>query len=132
MRVLKSIQSVLRAANKEFSPYDNYSKGHGELFRKCIETYNPGALILHVEISSGFCQYLAVKGAGVVYMNHLYWIEFSYERLQTPMDNILQENIFIILSSLEMMELACLCAIIHTIICLPTLWLAGNDHILDN
>ena len=47
-------------------------------------------------------------------------------------DNILQDNTFIILSSLEMKVLMRFCAIIHTPICLPTLWLAGNCHILDD
>ena len=61
-------------------------------------------------------------------MNRPYWTEFLDERLRTPGDNIPQENIFIIFSSLEMMALARLCAIIHITICLPTHWLSGNCH----
>ena len=59
------------------------------------------------------------------------WIEFLDERLWTPEYDILQENIFIILSSLEMTALARLCDIIHITICLPTRWLAGSCHILS-
>ena len=63
-------------------------------------------------------------------MNHPYWITFLEDRMHTPRDNILQENIFIILSLLEMTKLARLCAIIDITICLPKRWLAGNCHIL--
>ena len=65
-------------------------------------------------------------------MNHPYFIEFLYERLQTPGNNILQENILIILSSLEMTVLARLYAIIHITIFISTRWLAGNFIIIAN
>ena len=67
-----------------------------------------------------------------MYMNRPYWIEFLYKRMRTPRDKILQENIFIILSSLEMTELARFCAIIHVTICMLTRWLVGNCHIIDD
>ena len=84
----------------------NYPKGRGELFHKCIDTYYPGVLLLHIERASVSCQDLSVNGAGVLHMNRPYWIEFLDERLQTTGDEILQENIFIILLSLEMADLA--------------------------
>ena len=49
-----------------------------------------------------------------------------------PRDNILKENLFIIISSLEITELDRLCAIIHITICMTTCWLAGNCHILSD
>ena len=55
-------------------------------------------------------------------------MEFLDERLRTPADNILQENLFIILSSMEMIALTRVCAIIHLAICMPLRWLAGNSH----
>ena len=100
LRSSTSIESVIRAINKEFSLCDNYPKGHGELFCEWIETYHPGALLRHIDRASGYCQYLAVEGEGVVYVNRPYWIEFLDKNLQTPGYNILQENIFIILSPL--------------------------------
>ena len=63
-------------------------------------------------------------------MHHLYWIDFLYKRLRTPGNNIMQDNIFIILSSLEMTSLARVYAIIHITIYLPTLWLVDNCQIL--
>ena len=63
-------------------------------------------------------------------MNGPYWIEFEDKHLRKPGDNILQENKFIILSSLEMTTLALFFTIIHITICLLTCLLAGNCHII--
>ena len=52
----------------------NFPKGNGELSHEWIETYHPGALILHVNIASGSCQDLAFKGEEAVYMKLPYWI----------------------------------------------------------
>ena len=131
LRLLTSIASVLCSVDKKFSLCDNYPKVHGDIFREWIETYHPGVLLLHVERALWSRQYLAFKGSEALYMNHPYWIEFLNERLRMTRDNLLQYNIFIILSSLEMTVLARLCDIIHITICLPTRWLAGNCHILD-
>ena len=130
LRVYTSIKSVLCAVNKEFSLCANYPKGHIELFHEWIDTYHPLVMLLHVDRAPWSCQDLSAKRSGVVYMNRPYWVEFFDKRLRTPGDNILQENIFIILSLLEMTALACLCVIIHITICLSTRWLVVNFHIL--
>ena len=52
LRVLKIIKSVVHATNKEFSLCANYYTGHGEILHERVETYQPGALILHVDRSS--------------------------------------------------------------------------------
>ena len=132
LRVSTNFETILRAVDKEFSLAANYPKGHGELFRKWMETHHPGAVLFHVERTSGSRQDLCVEGAGAVYWNQKYWIEFLDERLRIPGDNILQENLFIVLSSCEMIALARVCAIVHLSICLPTRWLAGNSHNLED
>ena len=132
LRVSPNIEMVLRAADKEFSLCANYPKGHGELFYKWMDQYHPGTLLLHVERASGSRQDLCVEGAGAVYWNRKYWIEFLDTQLRTPGSNILQENLFIILSSCEMTALARVCSIVHLSICLPIRWLAGNLHKLSN
>ena len=119
----KIIKSVLIAVNKEFSLCDSYPKGREELFRDWIETYHPGVLIFLIERSSGSRQDLSIEGSGLVYMNLPYWIAFLDKGPRMPRDNILQENIIIIRSSLVMKALARLCDIIHITICLPTFWL---------
>ena len=65
-----------------------------------------------------------------MYMNPPYWIEFLDEILRTHGNNILQNNICIIFSSLEIMTLDRLCAIIHITIYLMTRWLEGNVQII--
>ena len=60
LRFSTSIESVLRDVDKEFSLCANHPKGHGELFRKWIETYHSGALLLHVESASGSHQYIVI------------------------------------------------------------------------
>ena len=61
--------SVLRAADKEFSLPANYPKGHGVLFKMRTETNHPGALLLLVERATGSRHNLAVKGAVAIYWN---------------------------------------------------------------
>ena len=128
LRVSPNIEMVLRAVDKEFSLCANYPKGHGELFCKWMDQYHPGTLLLHVERASGSRQDLCVEGAGAIYWNRKYWIEFLDKQLRTPGGNILQENLFIILSSSEMTALARVCSIVHLSICLPIRWLANNSH----
>ena len=128
LRVSPKIEMVLRAVDKEFSLCANYPKGHGELFWKWIEEQYPGKLLFHVERTAGSRQDLCVEGAGAVYWNRGYWLEFLDNQLRIPGGNILQENIFVILSSSEMTALARVCAIIYLSVCVPTRWLAGNTH----
>ena len=132
LRVSTSIKQVLFYVDKNFILCDNYPKGHGDLFRDCIDTYHPGLLLLHVERASGSRQDLHVEGEEVVHINCPNWIEFLDEHMQTSGDKILQDNISIILSSLEMMVLARFCFVIKITVCLLTLWLADNSHILDD
>ena len=96
LRVSPHIEMILQVVDKDFSLYDNYPKGHGELFSKWIDHNHPGALLLHIERASGYRQDFWVKGAGAVYWNKKYWVEFLDTQLRNPGGNILQENLFII------------------------------------
>ena len=57
-----------------------------------------------------------------------YYIEFLDECLKSHTDNILQENLFIVLTSSEMVALCRVMAIVHFTISMPMRWLAGNTH----
>ena len=120
LRVTPNIDMILRAVDKEFSLCANYPKGHGEIFGKWMNDNHPGTLLLHVERASGSRQDLCVEGAGAVYWNRKYWIEFLDQQLRNVGDNILQENLFIILSSCEMTALFRVCSIIHLVVCIPS------------
>ena len=74
---------------------------------------------------------MVVEGAAAVYWNRKYYIQFLDECLKAHNDNILQENLFIVLSSMEMISLCRVFAIVYFSISLPLRWLAGNSHLLS-
>ena len=81
LRVSTGMEGILRACDKEFSLCANYPKGHGELFYAWMKENHPGNLLLHVERTAGSRQDIVVEGAGAIYWNRQYWIEFLDERL---------------------------------------------------
>ena len=95
-----------------------------------MKEHHPGVLLLHVERATGSRNDLIVEGSGAVYWNRQYWVEFLDDRLRIPGGNILQENLFVVLSSLEIVALSRVCSIVHLAICLPVRWLAANSHLL--
>ena len=128
-RVSTMMDAVLRAVDKEFSLPANYPKGHGDFFKHWLKQYHPGALLVPVTRASGSRQDLAVEGAAAVYWNRKYYVEFLDENLRAHgKDNILQENLFIVLTSMEMIALCRVMAVFHFTICMPMRWLAGNTH----
>ena len=129
LRVGTDMVGVLRACDKEFSLCANYPKGHGDQFREWVVRCHPKALLYHVLSTDGGRQDMACEGAGPFYMNRIYWIEFLDERLRQPScSNILQECLFIEMSSVEMVASARVHAIIFLSIVMPHRWLSGNSH----
>jgi hypothetical protein len=64
-------------------------------------------------------------------MNRIYWVEFIDERLRQPgTNNILQECLFITMTSIEMIASARIHSIMFLSIVVPHRWLAGNSHLL--
>ena len=59
-------------------------------------------------------------------------IEFTFEFLdewiQGTKDNILEENLFVVLTSVEMVALSQVLAILNFKVCMSLRWLAGNTH----
>ena len=58
------------------------------------------------------------------------YFEFLDESLRSHKDNILQENFFIVLTSMEMIALCRIMSIHHFKVCMPLCWLAGNTHLI--
>ena len=83
-----------------------------------------------MERTAGSRNDILVERSGAVYWNRLYWVEFLDDRLRIPGDNILQENFFVMLSSLEIVSLSRVRSIAHLVVCLPVRWLAGSIHLL--
>ena len=80
------------------------------------------------ERSLGSCQDMTCKGTAAVYWNWRYYIEFLNDCLKSHKDNILQNNLLIVLISMEMVTLRCVLTILHFCICTPMCWLTGNTH----
>jgi hypothetical protein len=121
-----------RAYDKEFSLAANYPKGHRELFAEWIKENYPGALLFHVESTYGTHQDIMFTAVLAISMNHCYNIKFLDHCLHMPdnKDTILQKNLVVVLSSLEMVAQARLLAIMYLSMILPLRWLAGNTHLL--
>jgi hypothetical protein len=84
-------------------------------------------------LSSAQCMTIKsnLKCLFVLLQMHRYYIEFLDESLRAlPKGNILQENLCMVLTSLEMVALTRVMSIIHFKICKPMRWLAGNTHLL--
>ena len=132
LRVTASINAVIRAVDKEFSLSANYPKGHGELFLEWMRENHSGELLLHVERAAGSRQDLSTEGCMAIVMNYPYYLEFLDEHLRkkekTREISILQQNLFVALSSEEMLALARLMSILHLSVCIPMRWLAGKTH----
>lgn len=132
LRVSTSISAIIRAIDKEFSLSANYPKGHGALFAQFMLEYHPGALLLHVERASGSRQDLCTEGSLPIYMNYEYYLEFLdmmlRRRTKDGKASILQKNLFVVLSSSEMIALTRLLSILHLSIVMPFRWLAGKTH----
>lgn len=129
VRVSTKISDIIRAVDKAFSLPANYPKGNGKEFLHWLEKYHPGALLVPTLRSAGSRHDLNVEGAGAVYYNRNLYIQFLDEQLKTPnANNILQENLFIVLSSEEMIALCRLCSIFHFAFSVPLRWLAGNTQ----
>ena len=135
LRVSASISAVIRAVDKEFSLSANYPKGHGELFREWMRSNHAGELLLHVERARGSRQDLCTEGCMAIIMNWPYYLEFLDEQLRKRKNkgeaSILQQNLFCVLKSSEMISLARLLTILHISITMPMRWLAGKSHELS-
>ena len=70
-------------------------------------------------------------GAGPIYWNKIFNVEFLDDVLRVKgAGNVLQENLFTILSSLEMVACCRFFSILQLAICLPFRWLTGKTHVL--
>ena len=134
LRVTASLSAIIQAIDKEFSLSANYPKGHGQLFLEWIREYYPGVLLLHVEHTSGSRQDLCTEGAMAVFWNYPYYMEFLGNQLHKPMKannqeaSILQQNLFVALTLLEMIAVSRLFSIMHICICMPHRWMSGKAH----
>ena len=68
-------------------------------------------------------------GAGPIYWNCIFNVEFLDEYLRIKDNkNMLQQNLFTILTSIEMIATSRFFTILHVVICMPFLWRTGDTH----
>ena len=128
-RVTTNFALILIAIDKEFSLCCNYKKGDGETFFAWMHTYHPGAFLFPVERGLGSQQDFTVDGAGAVYMNRQYYMDFLDKSIGAEISsNILHHNLFTVLQSVEMIAMTRVYAIFHVAICLPHRFLVGKGH----
>ena len=129
LRVSPDLAHVIRAFHKEFSLTANYPKGHGEKFRDWMIKCYPKEFLMHAERATGSRQDIITLGAGPIYWNRKFNVEFLDDVLRVKgASNILQENLFTILASQEMIASSRFFAILDLAICLQFRWLTGNTH----
>ena len=84
---------------------------------------------MNTERASGRRQAIIAMGAGLIYWNRIFNIELLDDYLCIKDNtNILQQNIFTILNSIEIIDTSRFFAILHVLIFMPFRWLAGNTH----
>ena len=131
LRITPNMKNILRALDKCFSLPANYPKGNGVEFKHYAKRFHPDVPLYPVERTTGSRNDMVLEGAVAAYINGWLYKLFLDEALSTPdAANILQENLFIILSSVEMIALSRLFAILHFSINVPMRWLAGKTHTL--
>ena len=131
MRAHPDLAHVIREFHKEFSLTVNCPKRHGEKFLEWIIKNDPNAFLMHAERATGSRQDLITISAGPIYWNIIFNVEFLDDVLRVKgAGNVLQENLFTILSSLEMVACCRFFSIHQLANCLPLRWLTGKTHVL--
>ena len=84
---------------------------------------------MNAESASGSWQDLICMGSMAIFKNRVPNIEFLDDQLHIcDNNNTLQKNLFIIISSIEIISTSRLFAIINVAVCMPVSWLAGNTN----
>lgn len=129
LRVNPDLSMVIRAYDKQFSGNCNYAKGGGEEFGQFMHDNHSEGYLYGVTRSAGSRQDLICMGSIAIYMNRNYNVEFLAEKLEMKdHENILEENLFTVLVSSEMISVARFWAIVHVAIVMPVRWLSGCTH----
>ena len=94
LRVSPDLAHIICAFNKEFSLTSNYPKGHIEQFRTRMMKRYPSEFLMHIERATGSRQDIITMGAGPIYWNRKFNVEFLDDVLRVKgASNILQEKV---------------------------------------
>lgn len=121
LRVTASHLPFARAYEKLFGRPSNYPKGDWELFEGFIRENFPGVALYPIATTHGGRQDIIFSTALAMAMNHQYNTPYLDFILKIPkrQDNILRRNLFILLTSKEMLAQCRLLAIMYLSIIMP-------------
>lgn len=124
---------LIRAIYKEMHPTGEYYKGKGREFESWRRANHPSALWVPIENAHGSRQDLSFDGMLPIFANRPILARFLRQML-TPGDasNILEQYLWAVLNSLEMVALIRACTLIDLLISRPLRWLAGKSSELHN
>ena len=129
LRVKVDFAMIIRAIDKCFNLSSNYPKGDGDAFRGHLEEYHSDAMLYAVKTTKGNRQDILCESAGPMYMNRPFHAEYLDKKLRSiGKSNILEENMFIICSSVHMVALCRVYSIVFLAVILPMRWMAGKSH----
>ena len=114
-----------------FSLCENFPKGLGEVFCQWMMYNNYGEILLHVErAASGGRQDVASMATMETLWNINYSVEFLDDMISyfSNSENILEQNLMILLSSVDIIAVSCICYILHTANVILMRWLAACTH----
>ena len=89
LRVSQNLENVIYDFHKDFSLDDNYKKLHREKFRDWMINKYPNELIMNTKRASGSRQDIITMGAGPIYWNRIFNIEFLDEYIRIKDNTII-------------------------------------------
>ena len=120
LRVKVKMDDIILAMDKCFADTANYPKGCGDAFKGHMEEYHSDHILHHIPSTKGNRQDIICMCAGPACMNRPYCIEFLDKKLRAHnKQSILQENMFILLSSASIATMFRLFSIMEISIVMP-------------
>ena len=117
-----------QAYDKEYSISSNYFKGHGDFNLSWILEFYPGITLFHVDSTHGTRKEILFTSSLAMVMKPYINLEFLDYCLSIPKEDIhmLQKNMFVLLSSVEMVGQCRLLEIVYISCMMPLCWIHGN------
>ena len=127
------MKNILCAIDKCLNLLSNYPKGNSTEFKNWCITYHPDYPLYPVERTTSARNKMVLKLAVAAYTNAWLYKLFLDKALSTlDADNILQELLFTILSSVNTIALSRLMSIFHFSANVPMWWFSGkHTHTLS-
>ena len=123
--------SIIRSVDKVFNLSSNYHKGDGNKFKTFTQEHHLDAFLAHFISTNGNWQKKLAQCTGTTFQNAPYCMECLDQFLRAyKKSNMLEENINMLLSSLNIVDLLRIHIISYHAMVLPHRCDAPNSHML--